>query len=174
MSGNRRRKKIVRVNSRRPINIDLVFFGAVAVYICVICYMGLTSTHIAGYEVNKGTLAANHIYTGFAIRQESVYPADTSGYVSYYASEGDRVSASSLVYTVDEKGEINQLIQENAENVDLTDDNFSMIRSEISSYMGDFDDLTFSDVYNFQSSMESSVMELLNPEHAGQPGRSGR
>lgn len=162
MSGNRRRKKIVRVNSRRPINIDLVFFGAVAVYICVICYMGLTSTHIAGYEVNKGTLAANHIYTGFAIRQESVYPADTSGYVSYYASEGDRVSASSLVYTVDEKGEINQLIQENAENVDLTDDNFSMIRSEISSYMGDFDDLTFSDVYNFQSSMESSVMELLN------------
>ncbi len=162
MPGNRRRKKIVRVNSRRPINIDLVFFGAVAVYICVICYMGLTSTHIAGYEVNKGTLAANHIYMGFAIRQESVYPADTSGYVSYYASEGDRVSASSLVYTVDEKGEINQLIQENAENVDLTDDNFSMIRSEISSYMGDFDDLTFSDVYNFQSSMESSVMELLN------------
>ena len=69
MSGNRRRKKIVRVNSHRPINIDLVFFGAVAVYICVICYMGLTSTHIAGYEVNKGTLAANHIYTGFAIRQ---------------------------------------------------------------------------------------------------------
>ncbi len=33
------------------------------------------------------------------------------------------MSASSLVYTVDEKGEINQLIQENAENVDLTDDN---------------------------------------------------
>ncbi len=162
MPGNRRRKKIVRVNSRRPINIDLVFFGAVAVYICVICYMGLTSTHIAGYEINKGTLAANHTYTGFAIRQESVYQADASGYVSYYASEGDRVSASSLVYTVDEKGEINQLIQENAENVDLTDDNFSMIRSEISSYMGDFDDLTFSDVYNFQSSIESSVMELLN------------
>ena len=162
MSGNRRRKKIVRVNSRRPINIDLVFFGAVAVYICVICYMGLTSTHIAGYEVNKGTLAANHTYTGFAVRQESVYQADTSGYVSYYASEGDRVSASSLVYTVDEKGEINQLIQENAENVDLTDDNFSMIRSEISSYMGDFDELTFSDAYTFQSSMESSVMELLN------------
>ena len=162
MPGNRRRKKIVRVNSHRPINIDLVFFGAVAVYICVICYMGLTSTHIAGYEVNKGTLAANHTYTGFAIRQESVYQADTSGYVSYYASAGDRVSASSLVYTVDEKGEINQLIQENAENVDLTDDNFSMIRSEISSYMGDFDDLTFSDVYIFRSSLESSVMELLN------------
>ena len=28
--------------------------------------------------------------------------------------------------------------------------------------MGDFDELTFSDAYTFQSSMESSVMELLN------------
>ena len=162
MPRNRKKKKIIGIDRRRPINIDLVFFGAVAVYICVICYMGLTSTHIAGYEVNEGALAANHTYTGFAIRQESLYQADTSGYVSYYASEGDRVSASSLVYTVDEKGEINQLIQENAENVDLTDDNFSMIRSEISSYMSDFNDLTFSDAYTFQSSLESSVMELLN------------
>lgn len=158
----KRKKKVVKVNSRRPINIDRVFFGAVAVYILVICYMGLTSVHIAGYEVNKGTLAANHIYAGFAVRQEEVYTADTSGYISYYAGAGDRVSASSLVYTVDEKGEINQLIQENAENVDLTDDNFSMIRGEISSYMDEFDPTEFSEAYAFQSSLESSVVELLN------------
>ena len=63
MPRNRKKKKIIGIDRRRPINIDLVFFGAVAVYICVICYMGLTSTHIAGYEVNKGTLAANHTYT---------------------------------------------------------------------------------------------------------------
>lgn len=53
MSG--RHKKIVRVNSRRPINIDQVFFGAVAVYLCIVCYMGLTTTHVSGYEVNTGT-----------------------------------------------------------------------------------------------------------------------
>ena len=55
MSG--RHKKIVRVNSRRPINIDQVFFGAVAVYLCIVCYMGLTTTHVSGYEVNTGTLS---------------------------------------------------------------------------------------------------------------------
>ena len=79
-------------------------------------------------KVNTGTLSVNHSYTGFAIRQETVYQAEIPGYVSYYASAGDRVSGSSLIYTVDEKGEVNQLIQENAESVDLTDDNFSMIR----------------------------------------------
>jgi hypothetical protein len=162
MAQRRRKRKVVSVNSRRPINIDLVFFGAVAVYICVICYMGLSSEHIAGYEVNAGTLSVNHTYTGFAVRQESVYTADTSGYVSYYAREGERVSAASLIYTVDEKGEINDLIQQNAENVDLTDDNFSLIRSEIRSFMNSYEDSNFSDVYEFQSSIEGSVMDLLN------------
>ena len=73
----------------------------------------------------RGTLAVNHTYKGFAVRQETVCTADTSGYVSFYASAGDRVSGSSLVYTIDEKGEINDLIRENADTVDLTDDNFS-------------------------------------------------
>lgn len=160
MSG--RHKKIVRVNSRRPINIDQVFFGAVAVYLCIVCYMGLTTTHVSGYEVNTGTLSVNHSYTGFAIRQETVYQTEIPGYVSYYASAGDRVSGSSLIYTVDEKGEVNQLIQENAESVDLTDDNFSMIRNDISSYMNNYSNLQFQDAYSFKSSMESSVLELLN------------
>ncbi|MCD8363129.1 MAG: hypothetical protein LUC98_09275 [Lachnospiraceae bacterium] len=162
MPGRRRKKKVIRVNSRRPINIDLVFFGAVAIYLCAIVYMGLHSTHIAGYEVTTGSLAVNHTYTGFAIRDEKVFQAGTTGYVSYYASAGDRVTASSLIYTVDEKGEINELIQENAENIDLTDDNYSALRSEISSFMSDYDDSSFSEVYDFQADMESSVMELLN------------
>lgn len=64
MSG--RHKKIVTVNSRRPINIDQVFFGAVSCLpFVLICYMGLTTTHVSGYEVNTGTLSVNHSYTGF-------------------------------------------------------------------------------------------------------------
>lgn len=162
MAQRHRKKKIVSVQRKRPINIDRVFFGAVAVYICVICYMGMSSTHIAGYEVNEGTLSVNHTYTGFAVRQETVYQADTSGYVSYYARGGERVSGSSLIYTIDEKGEINEFIQQNAEDVDLTDDDFSMILGEIRSYMGSYSDLYFADAYNFQSSVESSVMDLMN------------
>lgn len=88
MAGRRRNSKVVNMRGKRPINIDLVFFGAVAVYICVICYMAMKTEHIAGYEVNAGSLSVNHTYTGFAIREERVYQAATSGYVSYYAREG--------------------------------------------------------------------------------------
>lgn len=162
MAQTHSRRKVTRVRNRRTINIHQIFFGAIAVYIISICYMALTSVHIAGYEVQAGTIAVNHTYTGFAIREENVYSANTSGYVSYYAREGERVSASSLIYTIDEKGEINDFIQQNAEDVDLTDENFSIIRSEISSYMSQYKDLEFYEVYDFQSSIESSIMDLLN------------
>ncbi len=162
MAQRRRRSKVVSVRRKRPINIDLVFFGAVAVYICVICYMGMSSEHIAGYEVNAGSLSVKHTYTGFAVRQEKIYSAGTSGYVSYYAREGERVSGPSLVYTIDEKGEINSQIQQNAENVDLTDESFSIIRSTIRSYMNEYDPLQFSGVYDFQYTLEGSVMDLMN------------
>lgn len=162
MAQRRRQRKVVSVRRKRPINIDLFFFGAVAVYICVICYMGMNSVHIAGYEVNAGTLSVNHTYTGFAIRQEDVYYADTSGYVSYYARAGERVSGSSLIYTVDEKGEINDLIQQNAVSASLTDESFSELRGEIRSFISDYDDIRFSDVYDFESSIQGTVMDLAN------------
>ena len=159
---SRKKNKVISVRSRRPINIDRIFFGAVAVYICVVCYMGLTSEHIAGYEVEAGTLAENHTYTGFAVRPETVYYASTSGYVSYYARANERVSGSSLIYTIDERGETNEQIQQNAQEVDLSDADFSSIRSEIKSYTESYSDLEFWDVYTFQSSVESSVMDLQN------------
>lgn len=162
MARRQKRRKIVSVRQKRPINIDLVFFGAVAVYICMVCYMGMTSDHIAGYEVTAGVLSVNHTYTGLALREESIYNATTSGYVSYYARDGERVSGTALVYTIDEKGEINQLIQQNAENVDLTDENFAVILSDVKGYMSDYQNLEFSEVYDFQASLESSVIDLMN------------
>lgn len=162
MAERRRRSKVVSVQRKRPINIDLFFFGAVAVYICVICYMAMNSQHIAGYEVSAGSLSVNHTYTGLALREEKVFSAGTSGYVSYYAREGERVSTSSLIYTIDEKGDLNELIQQNADNVDLTDENFSVIRSSIHGYMNEYDETAFSKVYDFQTSLEGSVMDLMN------------
>lgn len=162
MAQRRRRSKIVSVRRKRPINIDIVFFGAVAVYICVICYMAMNSEHIAGYEVNTGSLSVNHTYTGFAVREEKVCSAGTSGYVSYYAREGERVSGSSLIYTIDEKGDINAQIRQNAESVDLTDDNFSVLRGSIRSYMNEYDSMDFSKVYDFQTSLSGAVMDLMN------------
>ena len=72
-------------------NIGVVFFGFIAIYLIVCVYMYFTSEHISGYEVIKGNLATDHHYTGIALRTEQVYDADKAGYVNYYAAEGEKV-----------------------------------------------------------------------------------
>ena len=44
----------------------------------------------------------------------------------------------------------------------MSDEDYSAIRSEIRSYTEEYSDLNFSDVYAFQTSVESSVMDLQN------------
>ena len=95
MSKNKK-KKVVKY--RNPLNIANVFFGAILVYMVIYVYMFLTSTHISGYEVIAGSLATNKQFTGLVLRTEEIFTATTAGYIDYYATEGSKVSGSSIVY----------------------------------------------------------------------------
>ena len=125
----KKNKKIVRY--RRPFNIGVVFFGFIAVYLIVCIYLYFTSTHISGYEVIKGNLATDYRYTGIALRTEQVYTAEKAGYVNYYASENEKVSVLSTVYTVDESGRMADILKENAGDVSLSEEDYTELRSQI-------------------------------------------
>ena len=50
-------------------------------------FLLVTSTHIESYQVTTGPLSRNETYTGISLREESVFKAESSGYVNYYARE---------------------------------------------------------------------------------------
>ena len=102
------KKKYIRY--RRPLNIGVVFFGFIAVYLIVCIYMYFTQ----------------------ALRTEQVYTADKAGYINYYASENEKVSVLSTVYTIDESGRMADILQENADDISLTEENFTELRTQIS------------------------------------------
>ena len=156
----KRNKKIVRY--RRPFNIGVVFFGFIAVYLIVCIYMYFTSTHISGYEVIEGNLATDYRYTGIALRTEQVYTADKAGYVNYYASENEKVSVLSTVYTVDESGKMADILQENAGDITLEEADYAELRSQISTYLSSFSDMDFHSVYNFKTDVDSTILDLVN------------
>ncbi len=160
-SGNRRKQnKVVKI--RRPINIGVVFFGFVAVYLMVCVYLFFTSTHISGYEVLAGTLTSENRYTGLALRTEKVFYAEKPGYVNYYAREGEKVSPASTVYTIDENGEMTELLQESAEGINLTDSDYDSLRGKISSYASGMSDMKFSEIYDFKYTINSAVLDMIN------------
>lgn len=161
MAGSGRKKKKI-IKYRRPINIGVVFFGFIAVYLIICVYLFFTSAHISGYEVIVGNLAADYHYTGIALRTEKVYHSEKSGYISYYAREGEKVSVASTVYAVDENGRTTQLLKENAEELSLGEEDYAQIRSQITGYLSNASDLDFAKVYEFKSSIDASVLDLMN------------
>ena len=163
---NKRPRKIVRY--RRPLNIGVVFFGFVAVYLVVCVYMFFTSSHISGYEVLAGSLTSDDHYTGIALRQERIFTAETAGYVNYYAREGEKVSPSSTVYTVDENGQMAELLRESAEGFHLSEANYELLHSQASSFAASMSDMDFSSLYDFKYTINASVLDMINQNMAEQ------
>ena len=150
---------------RKPININIgmLIFLAIFVYlvICVVMYM--KSDPVVGYEVKKGSLSVNATYQGIALRTEQLVEAPRAGYVNYYAREGERVAVGNLVYSIDETGRISDYLGEAAsgENA-LSDTDLAELKSDMVNFAHGFSKENFSSTYDFKYTLQGNVLKLAN------------
>lgn len=162
MAGNRSGK--IR-QYRRPLNINLgmIIFGCIFIYILICVCMYFTTSHIVGYEVKAGSLSVNNVYKALAIRDEEIVNSTGSGYINYYAREGGRVAVGDLVYTVDETGKLSEMVGgDDPDENSLSDTDLNELKSEILGFTGSFSPENFDDVYDFKYSVQGTVMKLAN------------
>ena len=74
----------MRYRKRFHINIGVIIFVFILVYFLVYLISYLTTNHISIYEVQKGQIAKNTVYTGLVLRSEKVNYAEESGDINYY------------------------------------------------------------------------------------------
>lgn len=162
MNGNSN-NNVVKYRKPLNINIGMVIFAIMLIYI-IICICGyFSSKHVVPYEVMQGSLSSNNIYQGIAIRKETIVTAQQAGYINYYAREGERVGAGNLVYTLDESGKLAEYIaSENAGEITLSDRDLSELKSEILGFVSGFDPENFSAVYSFKYDVKGTVLKLAN------------
>lgn len=167
---------------RKPININLgmIFFGVILVYILICVFMYFTTKRVAGYQVKTGSLFVNNVYTGLAVREEVIVDSPYSGYLNYYVREGTRVGAGKMVCTVDEGGRLQEIIEEqNMGESSLGEADLEELRSDIMDYKSGFDHRSFSGVYDFKYTIEATVYRqananiLQNLEKLNRTGESG-
>lgn len=158
-----RNQKVVKYRKPLNINIGMIIFAAIFVYI-IICIFGyFTQKHITPYVVKEGSLSSNNIYKGIALRTEEIVTASQAGYINYYAREGERVGVGNLVYTVDESGRLaDYLKEENAGDNALTAADLTELKTEILGFVNNFDIEEFSDVYDFKYNVQGTVLKLAN------------
>lgn len=160
---NRDNNKVKKYRRPLNLNIGMIIFGVILIYVIVCVILYFQSGRIQRYEVREGSLAANNLYRGIVIRKESVVYTDTAGYVNYYAREGGRVARNDLVYVVDETGRLNEEIEgiSMGENT-LSEREMAEFRSEIVNFVHGFDSANYENTYDFKYSMKNMVLKLAN------------
>ena len=106
-------KKIVRYRKPLNINVGMIIFAMIFVYLSFSVYTYLRRDHVQFYEVVEGSIVNNKEYNGILFRDETVENAPQTGYVNYYVREGKRAGAGSRVYSLDETGELGKFLEEN-------------------------------------------------------------
>ena len=175
--GQQNKSQVVNFKKyRKPLNLNIgmIIFGVVFVYVVVCVILYFQTSHIVRYEVQEGSLVTNNIYHGVVIRDETVVTTSTAGYVNYYAREGERVAKNDLVYIVDETGRLSEDLQTVALGENSLDSrDLAEFRNEIVSFIHGFDSKNFETTYDFKYSLQNTLMKLANSNMLANVGSLG-
>lgn len=159
MSRKRRRND----SEQYKINIGTIIFGVIFVYMLIHVIMALRVEKLAIYEVQNSYIDTNISTTALIVRDEKLVNTDSSGYVSYYVRDGEKIGKNKTVYTIDETGSVyDRLKDTNSDELVMSDDALTEVRTRISTYENYFDYSDFSELYNFKYDIENAVLELTN------------
>lgn len=161
MTAINQEEKIIPYRKRKQINIGIVIFGIIFIYLIATIVMYITAPHITVYEVRQGSILKDNAYTGLALREETVVYADDSGYINYYAENNSKVRSGTTIYTLsNEKLEFEE--EKNEAQVILTEEeNRSMLR-RIQSYNNQFQKSDFASTYQLKSELQSSLNRIAS------------
>jgi len=155
------KSKIKKYRKPLNLNIGMIIFSVIFIYVVICVIMYFQTSHIVRYEVKEGSLAADTIYRGVILRDETVVYAQETGYVNYYAREGERVAKNDLVYIVDETGRLNEELESmNLGENSLSDKELAEFRSEIVNFSHGFEANRYDSIYDFKYSLKNTVLKL--------------
>ncbi len=155
--------KIKKYRKPLNLNIGILIFCAILIYVIVFAVTSLGTEKIIPYEVREGSLAINYTYRALALREEQVVKTDKSGYITYFAREGERIAPGNLVYIVDETGDLKEYMEtENMMENTLSSDDLIELRSNIVNFVHGFDPKNFHTMYDFKYDLKGSVLKLSN------------
>lgn len=145
------------------INIGTIIFFIIFLYVFVRIIMSLQKETLSIYEVQNSYIDTNINTTALIIREEELVKADSSGYVSYYVRDGEKIGKNKTVYTIDETGSVYEKLKDmDSDALAMSDDALTEVRTRISTFENYFDYSHFSDIYNFRYDIENAVLELTN------------
>lgn len=143
------------------LNIGIVIFGVIFIYLVVTVLMYLTKEHITAYEVREGSILRDNAYVGFAVRDEKVVTAEADGYVNYFVPEGSRAGAKTKVYSLS-PNKLDFADENTGEARELTVEERDALLVKTQDFTENFKEELFSDVYALKDSVQTVLDSKSN------------
>jgi hypothetical protein len=157
--GNRR---VVKYRKPIRINIGVVIFSIIFIYTLIISVQYLTKEHITIYEVSKKSIADDNTCYGVIMRDETVYNTSAAGYINYYVGDGEKVAKNSTIYTLDESGQVYDMLASNDSEKEISSEDSEKIRGDILSFKKSYTDSSFNKVQDFKNNIDNTILNLAN------------
>ncbi len=156
----KKRKKIARYRKPIRINIGMIIFLFIFVYIAAQILLSLNKGHISIYEVISDSMSDNNTITGLILREEETLLAEHSGYVNFYLNDGGRAAKRDVVYTLDETGNIYTQLADSEQKSDSREpsETESAIQDLLLRYRKE-GDVRFQAVYPLRDSILAEILQ---------------
>lgn len=157
-----KQKQITNINKHKfkwNIDIGIIIFGLIFIYLIANLVIYLTSSHITAYEVREGAIITDTAYTGFAVRSEKVTYASSAGYVNYLLNEGDKAAVGNPVYSITSSKQTKTASQTSKT---LTEEEKEELITKTQKFNLSYDPSSFGNVYDFSYDCKSSILDYMN------------
>lgn len=166
---SKRNRGNIREYHRRPrtLNIGVIVFAIIFIYLGVTVYLYLSKDNISIYQVTEEcSLAKNTEYTGIILRDEQLVTSDCAGYIRYYLRSGEHAGRGDLIYSIDESGDITKELAKGTISDTLKKMDLTGLKTRITAFVYNFSPSDFEKLYDFKTEMAYSVLELMNYNNA--------
>lgn len=166
MTSVNKESNILKFKKRRQLNIGIIIFGIIFIYLVATVFMYITAPRITVYEVRQGSILKDNAYTGLVLREEFVVNAEESGYINYYAQDSSKVRVGSKIYILSNE----QVVFDDAEteSLELTEEVESALTMEVQKFNKNFHQDIFDDTYTLKNEFQKKLSNLSSDSKADQ------
>lgn len=156
----RKKSNIVKYTKRKDVNVAVIVFLIIFIYVIIHVGVFLRKDHLSMYEVKEGYTSDHNTFTGIIIRQEEVVHSEYAGYVNYFFRDGDRVGKLQTVYSISDLK--NSSVADSNSMISLTAKDVSEVKKEVSGFQRKYSNIDFYNVYDFKYELDGLVLQLTN------------
>lgn len=159
----KKNKKVVRYRRPLNINVGMIIFALIFLYMAFYLYTYLRRDKVEFYEVVEGSIVNDTRHTGIIFRTEEPKYTDRAGNINFYLREGKRAAVGTRVYSIDETGTLSALLAEKADgSVALSKENLASLKKQLSSFSQTFTNEDFREVYDTKNTLDAEVLEYVS------------